>query len=104
MESGLVMRREGRSMIFERAASADGSMRLLAPEAVGSSTYKAAYKNGDAVFLSGNLDDAWTQKEWDRFYGVAKWLVNHDFRVVINPVAMLADVRATVQDDKTKVI
>ncbi len=102
---GLSVRREGRSLIFDRAEPANAqALRLLPTTAVDADAYKAAYKNGDVVFLSGDLDDKWTQSEWDRFYGVAKWLANHDFRVVLNPVALIADARAAAQDERTKVI
>ncbi len=91
-------------MIFEPAKGGSGAERLQAFGVIDSGAYEAAYKNGDVVFLSGNLDDAWTKREWDRFYGVAKWLANNDFRVVMNPVALISDVRATTQDSRTKVI
>ncbi len=68
------------------------------------SAYSEAYKYGDVVFLIGNLDDNWTNSEWTRYYGIAKWLVKKGFRVIINPVAMVEDIKAAVQDKKTKVI
>ena len=102
---GLSVRREGRSLIFDRIEKGSApALRLLPTTAVDADAYKAAYKNGDVVFLSGDFDDKWTQSEWDRFYGVAKWLANNDFRVVLNPVALIADARAAAQDDRTKVI
>lgn len=70
----------------------------------GRSAYSEAYKYGDVVFLTGHLEDDWTQQEWTRYYGVAKWLVQNGFRVVMNPVAMPKDIKAAVQDDSTKVI
>ena len=66
--------------------------------------YSDAYKYGDVVFLICDLDDKWTYSEWTRYYTVAKWLATKGFRVIINPVAQTGDIRAAVQDDRTKVI
>ena len=90
--ASLSVSRSGGSIIIEKSAEYTKD------------AYSNAYKYGDVVFLIGNLDDDWTQSEWTRYYSVAKWLVNKGFRVVINPAAQIVDIRASVQDDRTKII
>lgn len=80
------------------------SGKLIVIESTFKDYYSDVYKNGDVSFLTGYLEDQWTQAEWNRFYGIAKWLVKHNFRVIMNPVAYIPDIRATVQDPRTKVI
>lgn len=74
------------------------------PPGEGRSAYSDAYKYGDVVFLHGHLEDEMTQDEWNRYYGIAKWLVEKGFRVIMNPLAATQDIRAAAQDDRTKVI
>lgn len=63
--------------------------------------YQTAYRNGDLYFLISNLTDSWTQDEWGRYYTIAKWLVKHRFRVILNPVAYTADLREAVKNPRT---
>jgi len=89
MPSSVTVSRSGNAIIIESSLK---------------DAYSDAYKYGDVAFLIGNLDNDWTEKEWTRYYEVAKWLINKGFRVVMNPVAMITDIKATVQDQKTKAI
>ncbi|MFH1619838.1 MAG: hypothetical protein ABIG11_08025 [bacterium] len=66
--------------------------------------YSDTYEYGDVVFLTGHLENSWTKSEWTRYYGVAKWLAQKGFRVIMNPVAMIVHIKEAVQNDKTKVI
>ena len=63
-----------------------------------------AYENGDVYYLTGNLADSWTSSEWDRYYGIAKWLVKSHFRVIMNPLSLPDDVREAVQSPLTSII
>ncbi|HAF96250.1 MAG: hypothetical protein A2X34_05465 [Elusimicrobia bacterium GWC2_51_8] len=94
-------RADGASVSISRSG---GSIIIEGFGKIPKSAYSDAYKNGDVVFLIGHLEDALTEREWTAYYNVAKWLVKEGFRVVMNPVAMVADIKASVQDDRTKVI
>lgn len=75
---------------------------VIFPDTLGDGdAYKAAYKNGDMYYLIGDLDDNWTEKEWGRYYTIAKWLVKNSFRAIINPVAFSVDIKEAVQNPKT---
>lgn len=62
------------------------------------------YERGDFYYLNGNLGDEWTYREWDQFYGIAKWLIRSRFRVIMNPIAKGQDVREATQNPRTSVI
>jgi hypothetical protein len=65
--------------------------------------YRTRYPNGDVVFLVGDAWD-WDRGLWTRYRRIAKWLSKNGFRVVMNPSASVHDLRAAVQNDRTKVI
>lgn len=64
-------------------------------------SYREVAKNGDMYVLWGNLDDSWTQDEYNKFYTISKWLVKHDFRNIINPVANESDIREAATNPRT---
>ena len=63
-----------------------------------------AYENGDVYYLTGNLTDEWTNNEWDSYYGIAKWLVQAHFRVIMNPFSSELEVREAVQNPRVTAI
>ncbi|NLO90486.1 MAG: hypothetical protein GX410_00655 [Elusimicrobia bacterium] len=98
---------------MQRRAQQDGRISVLTDgnriifvggRGQGKSAYTETYKYGDVVFLIAGLGDDWAKQEWDRYYAIGKWLAESGFRAVMNPVAMPADLRAAVQDERTKVI
>jgi len=60
--------------------------------------------HGDFYFLTGNLDDRWTDDDYKQFYSIAKWLSKMGFRVIINPVAYVSDAREAAENPKTAAI
>lgn len=68
------------------------------------STVGKVYPQGDFYYLIGNLTDNWTSSDFARFYSVAKWLAWRGFRVIINPIAFVSDVREAVQNPRTSAV
>lgn len=52
---------------------------------------------GDVYFLIGDLTNAWSEEEYVAYFPVAKWLSTNGFRAIINPAAVIKDVRDAVK-------
>lgn len=62
------------------------------------------YPHGDFYYLIGDLSDQWSERDFNKFYSVAKWLAKKGFRVIINPIAFIGDVREAVQNPRTSAL
>lgn len=95
IRAALEAARAGRSFSIEPEQAAQGGEPV---------SVSAVNTKGDISFLHGNLEADWTKKEWDRFYDVARALAKRSYRIIMNPVATVEDVRNTVQDERTLII
>ncbi len=84
------------STLFGFQNSVSGASLPAAPRVAGG--------NGDVYMMWGDLGDAWTEQEYDKFYSISKFLVRNGFRNLINATAFEADVREAVANPKTAVI
>ncbi len=66
--------------------------------------YNTNYPNGDFYYLIGDLDNAWTESDYAKFYSVAKWLAIRGFRTIINVAAFEPDLQEAISNSKTSAI
>ncbi|MGE0614741.1 MAG: hypothetical protein AB7P04_03800 [Bacteriovoracia bacterium] len=89
-------------IMFQLSPEGDGEVVTVPRN--GDEAYADAYTNGDLYFLIGHLADDWTKDEWTKFYSVAKWSVQRRFRVILNPVTFVLDLKEAVQNERASVI
>lgn len=75
--------------------SADESLQL---------SYEENYPNGDFYFLTGDLRGSWAKRDFQKMYGVVRWLGIRGFRTILVPNAYLPDIEEAVQNKNTSAI